>query len=334
LKYTGPDDPKVLSVIKKYTDRTPNNDVYSVYEYYRDLSYGAITNVTVGYSISDVTDVSGSTLLKTEKSKQGDMKYQIFELLSGKKVDDYDISINLFAYHGGSSGGFFHPSIYYAVGLTTLTSDTVLSSVPHHEFFHGIGWTDPTILDLYLDDNVEMPMYMWDLMSINKWDVCTTNTWYKYKCGWVSDTVDSKKPSVMTLTDSGTYTIYPAYSEKGKTGTIAVKFGEKGNESFYAEIKAKQAESPDSGIPDSVTKGLFIYKVDKTYQGNLNGKNNYEVCAVRNTDSGTVKLSDYIWTPDTTCSKFVYHDGSVFGDSVKVVGWTDDGGLKIQYTKG
>ena len=275
---------EIDNVMLYFNDDDPNNDIYSVYEYMYDQSYGKI-RMRAGY-VTDTTSYSYSALNNLDTSANSQQAYYMETSIYSQAVMDNEVTID------GQQISYFHCRLLY---FPCDSNDRGTSLWPHawmnqaiivspkvvngdegpftgvycHELTHVLG-----VPDLYPNSGTYEPVGEWYLMgSTNYYYPQTINAYYKSLLGFVEESYmyDNLDTRVEQISSDGIYTLSPATSS---SGTIALKFGERNTqifnyetrtyepavESFYIEYKKKSntASSADYYIPDT---GIIIYRV-------------------------------------------------------------------------
>lgn len=286
-------DADVNKIMRALNDDTPNNDVFSVREYFKEQSYGKI-NFKAGFTIQDVStrynDIQGKEITSahydTEENifveavtKAGEIKYNGNEITSFHcrllhYPCDSDERGNILWPHSWSSGTLVSSPKVIVNG--THKDDAPFTGTYAHEFSHALG-----LPDLYCDaSNPEVPVGSWFIMaSTNYFYPQSLNAFFKEKLGFTTEAPYgfNNNAKIRTVTSSGDYELSPCNSQDG---VIAYKFAEreitigahknqydadcssteKAKEMFFVEykVKAKNKTQTDYGITDT---GLIIYRV-------------------------------------------------------------------------
>ena len=263
-------------------DRT--NDIYSVHEYFYDISFG---------KVSVNANILRGRILETYDSLVN-MPYDYYEEVSflntakanGEKiVNKYGVTnLNIAIYSGNrpnKTGNVLWGHAYPYMGLIGVTFGGADLGTLCHEILHTFELPDLYCSSLYNKSGLGINDIMcYDTPGAN---TCVYN---KLNLGWanISNYEDEKDTRVKTITKNGTYTLQPASSF---TGVIAYKFGVKKNNSkiyFMVEYRKPIDNELDSSLYDY---GLFVYRINENYkmQGNYssNNANSHEIYMYTNT---------------------------------------------------
>ncbi|MBQ8749889.1 MAG: hypothetical protein IJZ29_05435 [Clostridia bacterium] len=264
------DAEKVAYLNKLINDNIPYNDVYSVHEYFYDVSYGAVDLYANFYLYQDNLTIDNynyrtynydyeiSTFNKANNAK----KPVLVNYATGER------HILLYSYNGTE---FISESMLWSHGwkgkkqLFISYSNANLRTICH-ELLHTFN-----ICDLYIDTSKTTiyPVLYWDLIANG---VATTNTlmYNKLNMGWVENSAyeDANATAIETITQNGRYTLQPTTSWNG---TRAIKFGVKQGDKkiyFMAEYRKKSNYGVDSALGYD---GLIVYRVNEhsKQDGNL-----------------------------------------------------------------
>lgn len=286
-------DADVNNIMRALNDDTPNNDIFSVREYFKEQSYGKI-NFQAGYTIQDVStryndiqeELITSAHYETEQNifaeavnKAGEIKH------NGNKITNFHCRLIHYPYKSDDRNYILWPHSWSSG--TLVSSPKVIVNGSHedeapftgtyaHEFSHALG-----LPDLYCDaSNSEVPVGSWFIMaSTNYFYPQSLNAFFKGKLGFTTEAPYgfNNDAKIRTVTSSGDYELSPCNSQDG---VIAYKFAEreitmgahqnqngancssteKAKEMFFVEykVKASSKTQTDYGIDGT---GLIIYRV-------------------------------------------------------------------------
>lgn len=294
-------DKRKNTLYEYFNDNTADNSVYSVHEYFWDLSYHQVSIYANFYFYKDKLPMSdydtpsqaihefatytralnSATELKVNYRK-GNAYAMIF---SGPKP-----------YHSGTRlWAHAYPDFSY-ISLTYGHADV---DVLYHEIFHTF-----MISDQYCyTSTAKTPVGNWDIISD---EVGAVNTsLYNKKCaGWatVSDYSDTSEKTLIkeihntdlnTKGEDSLHLTLSATSDSSQNGVKAYKFGAKGQEYFMVEYRKSIRGGLDQYLP--VNDCLVVYRVNEKYSRVGNVHSDYDTFEV------------YFWRPgDSTDEKYAY----------------------------
>ena len=275
----------INKIMLSFNDDVPDNDVYSVYEYMLDQSYGKIS-MRAGYVVYNYNksyyqvlnaNYTGNEQYTTESS--------IFEsavigksiTIDGQNITEFHCRILHFPGDGGEWNGPLWAHAY--MGSALIVSPQTLSNryeAPYtgtycHELTHVLG-----VPDLYIYENsiTEDPVGSWYLMaSTNYFYPQTINAYYKQLLGFVDESyyTDNKSTKIEEITSDGEYLLSPANND---TQTLALKFGEKDttitvkdNAGFGGALVDKQEDAKEYFMIEYKKKGTANIEEDATIEG-------------------------------------------------------------------
>lgn len=282
---------KVMSALN---DDDPNNDIYSVREYFKEQSYGKV-NFKAGYTIQTVeTTYSQVHNVTTTSSSAYNIEDEIFSEATKQigeiyyngteRITNFHCRLLHYPYESDTRGEILWPHAWsngnFVSSPQVIVNGTREDNSPFtgtyaHEFSHAFG-----VPDLYLESGSDKPVGTWFIMASTDYNCPQSlNAYFKEYLGFASSSPygyndDSK---IRTITCSGDYVLAPCNSQ---TGTVAFKFAERtitmgehqnskgvacdpnetATEMFFVEYKVKSTSTAktDHTIPYS---GLVIYRV-------------------------------------------------------------------------
>ncbi|MDE5737635.1 MAG: hypothetical protein K2H93_04640, partial [Oscillospiraceae bacterium] len=185
-----------------------------------------------------------------------------------------------------------------------------------HEFLHSLGYPD-----LYRNDRTGTPVGLWDIMAADSVFLQYPLAYHRAK---ISNWLDSED-----ITETGTYTIYPASSDNGNR-LYLLKTPLSDTEFFAVEYRQQGEKYSDKLDTKIYGTGLVIYRVNTEIDGNFNF-NQDEIYVFRPEETaldageGNLFLSNYggtnapdsvgslDWDADITHNALVYSNGTNSG---------------------
>lgn len=234
---------KIDNIMLSLNDDDPQNDIYSVHEYFEEQFYGKL-NFKASYVVYDSASYYSSFANRpTSTSGTFGMESTLYAeavCCADKIVDEngqaseysgtvvYNCGMLYFPYDSTGWRTCFWPHSWYQGNLVVTPYNISGEEGPFvgtyaHEFIHAFG-----IRDMYTyTDTDEVPVGRWDLMAQNNdYNPQSLCAYFKSKLNVVSEsdygyTDDSK---IRVVSGSGEYTLA---QNKSQTGTIALKFAER-----------------------------------------------------------------------------------------------------------
>ena len=337
INYKDVSDYNINTDIEKYdklfNDTDFTNDVFSVYEYYYQISKGKLklkANIIFAESDLYYSNLSKKYYDYSFEKSMYDNGVRNGELA----VYNGDYHISMIVSSGSSiAGTMLWPHAYttkeLGIRLILMTYNRLDAGVLCHEIGHVFG-----LKDLYAnkETNSEIghPVGKYDIMSETVLgQYSSINAYSRSVLGWAEDSVyeDKELTEIETISKDGTYTLQSTLS---KTGTIAYKFGEKGEEEFYVEYRKATGKGIDNVLPYNADDGLFIYRINTSVKSNLtnSGVNkNFHMYAFRIADIsyGVPNLFGSI----STIQNLTYIDGERADITISNIKENNDGTLSF-----
>lgn len=329
----------INKIMRAMNDDEPNNDVFSVHEYFEEQTLGKL-NFHAYYVVCNIArnynDYNYEYAGKTEATFN--LEYGTYHQAlndateisdGGKAVPISQVSIEYnckLLYYPGESHGWGNvlwPHAYIDFRLISTprvviknggeVHESPFISTYAHEISHTFGFQD-----LYTYDGATEPVGVWCELSDSNY-LHNTNAFFRYKMGVFkeSTTATSNTASIRTINASGEYTLSPANSQRG---TIALKiaereitvtgksFSEKGKEIFYVEYRKEASNSAqtDYSIPGT---GIIVYRAIDSQHASRYGNAYPEKL-------GEVKYQVYVFRNDCneqSAKNAVITEGNSFG---------------------
>ena len=239
------------NIMQSLNDDDPNNNVYSVREYFKEQTYGKLrfkagyveydTNYEYPYddfyAKSTDTDVNGAYTMEAGAYAQA-LNAKSHCYIDGQEVTVFHCRLLYYPYEStgrdesAGRGNLLWPHAWPGSALVTsprvIVNGTRKDESPFvgtyaHEFTHILG-----VSDLYCDSSYSIdPVGKWYLMASTDYNhPQSINAYFKLRFGLtgVSPYGYQDTSKVRVITSSGEYSLAPANSQ---TGTIAFKFAER-----------------------------------------------------------------------------------------------------------
>ncbi len=236
----------IKNIMQSLNDDTPNNDVYSVREYFKEQTYGKLRfkagyvtyDATSSYSYDDFyakstnTDANGAFAMEAGAYAQA-LNANSHCYIGDEEVTEFHCRLLYYPYESTGRGNLLWPHAWPGNALVTsprvIVNGTRKDVSPFvgtyaHEFTHILG-----VSDLYCEDQYysPSPVGRWYLMASTDYNYPQSiNAYFKSKFGLTGISPYGYKDTskVRVISSSGEYSLAPANSQ---TGTIAFKFAER-----------------------------------------------------------------------------------------------------------
>lgn len=240
----------IKNIMQSLNDDDPNNDVYSVREYFKEQTYGKLRfkagyvtyDTSSEYSYKDFYEKSTADSEAAYTMEAGAYaqalnantpKYYDGQNETTFAVTDFHCRLLYYPYESTGRGSVLWPHAWPGNALVTsprvIVNGTRKDESPFvgtyaHEFTHILG-----VSDLYCDDSSYPidPVGKWYLMASTDYNYPQSiNAYFKSKFGLtgISSYGYQDTSKVRVISSSGEYLLAPANSQ---TGTIAFKFAER-----------------------------------------------------------------------------------------------------------
>lgn len=318
---------QINRIKNNFNDNTPNNNVFSMHEYFYEQSRGKLN---VWALFMEHTTLQPESYFKFACNTQSDLtnaynhEEQIFKdallentapfQFNGVTVSNFVCRINFFAGDALSSSSSFWPKnwisydsndkitsqglILYTQRIKSNGGDIIewyfYVGVICHELTHMMG-----VSDYYsTSDQNFKPVGNWDLMASTDYDnPQTLSPYFRQKIGWFTESeyYDGVQTEIETITSSGTYTLSDSTSQ---TGTLAYKFGYKNTsgtiEYFMVEFK---------------------YKVSNNLHNTRNGYYAYPTRLLVYRINEKINRGNLVSTAPSNCSMYIFRNNNVSNDA-------------------
>lgn len=259
-----------------FNDDDYTNKVYSVHEYFRDLSYGKVCIFANIYLYKDSRNKS----YYDTKIKGYTEEHETF--VNGLKnaticYNNYSATITgdliIFsteAPDSTSSRLWGHANVEHR--FVSISDEEATAPIIVHEIMHNFG-----IRDMYISNDYEaQPAGDAEIMAQTHLGAVDTFLYNKAILGWIetSNYEDDKHTTIETITKDGVYTLYPTTDQGDNTKSY--KFGIKQGDSkvyFMVEYRKKQKIGIDSSF--FLKDGLIVYRVNENYKQKGNNNKTY-----------------------------------------------------------
>ena len=263
---------KINNINSLFNDNNPSNSIYSVHEFYQDLTYGKVSIYANIYLFKDKYNKAyydrDFNNLVTELATYSRAMVKATACYQNYSSPNKGSMIMFSAENPKNNDTRLWAHAYPDTTFVSLTYGAATVETMSHEILHTFS-----LRDLYTYSQTEpSPVESWDIMSDTYAGPINTLMYNKAMLGWaeVSSYEDSNATMIETIAQDGRYTLYPT-NDQGNN-TKAYKFGIKQGDSkiyFMAEYRKRASFGMDFGIKGS---GLIVYRVNenKKFEGNLN----------------------------------------------------------------
>ena len=288
-------DNKINALNTRFNDYDLSNKGYSVNEYFKDLSYGQVEINANIYLYKDDKPKSYYEPQSTELFPLEFATYQRAKIKSKSIYNNYgegNASMLIFSSEQPKDNNTrLWAHAYTQATFVSLTYGHADVGTLCHEILHTFG-----LSDLYTyNTSLKTPVGYWDTSATGGYNFSNNLMYNKLNLGWVdvSNYEDGKQTEIETITQNGTYTLYPTSSTNG---TRAYKFGmKKGDEKIY--FMAEYRKGLSNRIDSRISNGLIVYRVNenKKLQGNLQATSykDFEIYLYRYRDSTYCTYASY-----------------------------------------
>lgn len=321
---------KIEDLDKLFNDNDRTNDIYSVYEYFYDISYGKIS-VNVNLLLGSLPTVHYETLANSAYDYYAEIEYlNRAKSRATRLTNTYGIANADCAIYSGNipntNGNMLWAHAYRYLNFVALTYEHAKLGTLCHEFMHTFE-----IRDFYTyNSNNNNGIDSCDIMAGGSSGIKNTVAYNKLLLNWIniSNYEDNVESRVEKISKNGTYTLQPASSFNG---VIAYKFGVKKNDAkiyFMVEYRTKQQNSADASL---LSSGLVVYRVNEHYsfQGNLQATNNdgneVYMYPITNGYSNIIAEGDGFYNLTSADYRLMYNNKEQATITLKNIRFNDDG---------